>query len=119
MVRTPASSSTPSQAEAYAVPSRPTDPVRAVAGPEERREGAGAGEEEGGGGGGEPAVREAAEAVRDRRRAPAEEGLAPLRQMAQGGADPAPAPRPQAASQGSTRAQPVHPHPRQEPRFVW
>lgn len=68
--------------------------------------------------GDQPAVREEAEAVRHRRRAAAQEGSAQVREVAQGGAHPAPAPHPQAAPQGAPGAQPVHSHPRQEPRYV-
>jgi hypothetical protein len=68
--------------------------------------------------GDEPSVREEAEAVWHRRRAPAQEGPAPVREVAQGRAHPAPAPRPQTAPQGAAGAQPVHTHPRQEPGYV-
>jgi hypothetical protein len=72
----------------------------------------------GAGEGDEPAIREEAEAVRDRWSVAAQEGPPPLRQVAQGRAHPAPAPRPQAEAQGAPGTQPVHPHPRQEPWYA-
>jgi hypothetical protein len=63
-------------------------------------------------------VLEEAKAVWHRRRATTQEGLAPVREVAQGHAHPAPAPHPQASPQGAADAQPIHSHPRQEPHYV-
>lgn len=58
--------------------------------------------------GDEPVVREAPEAVRDRRCVAAKEGSDPVREVAQDRSDPEEEEDPQAAAQGPTRSQSVY-----------
>lgn len=73
-------------------------------------------EEEGSGEGDESFVREASEAVRDRRRAAAEAGPDAVREVAEERPNPTQEAHPQAEAQGPSCTQPVHQNPRQESR---
>lgn len=86
-------------------------------GPQERSQGARASEEEAGEGG-ESFVREAPEAVRDRRGSASQERPAPIREMAQGGAHSKAEEDPEAAVEGAPGVEPIHQDLGQEPRYI-